>query len=440
MQDAMFHYPLRQHIGAASIPVVAAGDSVRRGALLARKPEGSLGANLFSSVSGVVRAVTDTGITVEAKGEQNAAFVPLQGSTPLERIEEAGLVGLGGAGFPTWAKVNMPFSAGGTVIVNAAECEPILCHNIAVIEENPARLMRGLHILMEVTHAAEGIIAIKGKHRAAIARLREVLPAAGVRIALLPDLYPMGEERAVIRETMGKLLSVNSLPMEANAVVVNAETVCRVQEAVDLRKPLIDKDITVAGKLAGNENLNQVFRDVPLGISVGVLFDRAGGLAPGWGEIIMGGPFTGKRTTLDAPVVKTTGGLIAAECFMKGPERLGLLVCACGADQARLEEIAASMGSQVVGCECCKQAREVRGTLKCENPGRCPGQVQKVMALKKAGAQAVLISNCTDCSNTVMACAPRLGLPVYHCTDGALRAVNHPLVRRIHTPASTPKE
>lgn len=80
--------------------------------------------------------------------------------------------------------------------------------------------------------------------------------------------------------------------------------------------------------------------------------------------------------------------------------------------------------------EYCKQAKEVKGTRKCENPGHCPGQVQKVMALKKAGAQAVLVSNCTDCTNTVMSCAPQLGLPVYHCTDGALRSVNYKMIRR----------
>jgi hypothetical protein len=146
----------------------------------------------------------------------------------------------------------------------------------------------------------------------------------------------------------------------------------------------------------------------------------------------MGGPFTGKRTYPDSPVIKTTGGLIAAECFPKGPEKIGLLVCACGADKDRLMELAESMGSEVVGVEYCKQARQVKTAYKCENPGKCPGQVQKIMALKKAGAEAVLISNCTDCSNTVMSCAPKLGLPVYHCTDGALRAVNHKLVRRFH--------
>jgi len=85
-----------------------------------------------------------------------------------------------------------------------------------------------------------------------------------------------------------------------------------------------------------------------------------------------------------------------------------------------------------VDVQYCKQAQTMNnGVLKCENPGHCSGQVQKVMALKKAGAQALLISNCTDCTNTVMSCAPQLKLPVFHCTDGALRAVNHKLIRRI---------
>ena len=202
---------------------------------------------------------------------------------------------------------------------------------------------------------------------------------------------------------------------------------------MDEHKPFIDKDMTVAGKIAGNEQdkLIQVFLDVPLGTKVSAMFEKAGGLGDSYGELIMGGPFTGKRTSPDAPVIKTTGGLIATECFPKGPEKIGVLVCACSACQERMEQIAASLGSEVVGVEKCKQAKEVKGSLKCENPGRCPGQVQKVMALKKAGAQAVLIGNCTDCSNTVMSCAPQLGLPVYHSTDAALRAVNYHLIRKI---------
>jgi proline reductase-associated electron transfer protein PrdC len=434
-----FQFYLKQHIGVPSVPVIAKGDRVQRGQLIARKECDSLGANIFTSVSGVVEDLTEDKVVILADEQQTEEYVSLKSEEPLSLIEQAGIVGLGGAGFPTYVKLSKPFQTDGIVIVNAAECEPILSHNMKRIEEYPEQLIQGLEIVMKIVHASEGAIAIKAKHDKAISCMTKEIEktkeigGSKIRVALLPDMYPMGEERAIIREVLGPVLSVNSLPMEANAIVINAETVCRIWEAVTLKKPLIDKDLTVAGKIKGNEEakLIQTFLNVPLGKSVENVFAMAGGVATGYGEIIMGGPFTGKRTTLGEPISKTTGGLIATECFMKGPEKIGLLVCACGADKERLEQIAQSMGSKVVGVEYCKQAKEVKETRKCENPGRCPGQVQKVMALKKAGAEAVLISNCTDCSNTVMSCAPKMGLPVYHCTDGALRAVNIPLIRAI---------
>lgn len=431
--EKIFRFPLKQHIGAKAAPTIVKGDKIVRGQLLASIEENNLGAPIYASVSGVVSEINADEICILADEIQSKEYLKLKATSPAELIKEAGIVGLGGAGFPTYVKLAKSFESGGYVIVNAAECEPILNHNIAAIEKNPQQLLRGLQIAMEVVHAEHGIIAIKEIHEEALHKLQAVIKDERITIAKLPNLYPMGEERAIIREALGVLLGVESLPMEANAIVMNAETVCRIQEAVDERKPMIDKNMTVAGKIKGNENLIQIFFDVPIGISVKEMFEKAGGLAEGYGEIIMGGPFTGKRTTLDSPVIKTTGGLIATECFMKGPEKIGLLVCACGAGKERLEEIAKSMGSEVVGTQYCKQAHEVKSGLKCENPGRCPGQVQKVMALKKDGAQAVLISNCTDCSNTVMSCAPKMGLPVYHCTDGALRAVNSKLVRKIHS-------
>lgn len=434
--ERLYQFPLKQHAGAPSLPVVEPGERVLRGQRIAEKPENALGANIFSSVTGTVQEVSERSITILADEKQSPDYVKLSATEPLALIEEAGIVGLGGAGFPTYAKLNRPFAENGTVIVNAVECEPILDHNIRAIEKDPEKLLRGMKIVTELMHARRGLIAIKGKHTEAVEKLKaaleaEHIPPEKVSLSLLPDMYPMGEKRAVVRETLGRLLPMESSTREADAVIINSETVCRVWEAVELKKPMIDKDVTVAGKLKGNENLIQVFFNVPLGSSVQKVFDRAGGLAEGYGELIMGGPFTGKRTGLDAPVIKTTGGLIAAECFMKGPEKIGLLVCACGAGKERLQQQAESMGSKVVDVQYCKQAHEIKGSLRCENPGRCPGQVQKVLALKKAGAQAVLISNCTDCSNTVMSCAPKLGLPVYHCTDGALRAVNQRLVRKI---------
>lgn len=424
-----FVFPLRQHIGAASEAVVAPGDSVKRGQLIAKKPEASLGANIFSSIDGIVSSVDESSIVINEENTDFSKYEQLKEKEALKLIEESGLVGLGGAGFPTYVKLGKKFEGGGVIAVNAAECEPILSHNIDRIEKEPQKLIEGLKIVMEITNAERGIVCLKGIHTEAIEILKNTIKDDNITIFELENIYPVGEERAIVRDALGVLLDPELLPMAADAIVINAETVYRLREAVIDKKPLIDKDMTVAGKLTENASIH-IFRDVPLGKSVGAIIEMAGGLGSEYGEIIMGGPFTGKRTTLEEPVVKTTGGIIAAENFMPGPQKIGLLVCACGANKERLEEQAKSMGSEVAGVEYCKQARQIKNSLKCENPGRCPGQVQKVMALKKAGAQAVLISNCTDCTNTVMSCAPQLKLPVYHCTDGALRSVNYKMIRR----------
>jgi len=425
-----YKYLMDQHIGAPAIPLVKVGNMVKRGELLAEKTPDAMGSNIHSSVSGKVTCVTEEYIEVENNCEVNISeYVRLQGKTPLELVEESGIVGLGGAGFPTYIKIAKPLTAGGTVIVNAAECEPILSHNILMIDKKAEKVIRGLQIVMKIVHAEHGKIAIKEKHKEAVEALKKWISGKAIEICLLPDMYPMGEERAIIREIEDKVLDVDQLPIAANSIVINVETIYRIYEAVDEKKPLIDKDITVAGKLKGD--LVQVFEDVPIGTKVGSLIEKSGGCCLEYGEIIMGGPFTGKRTSLDSPVVKTTGGIIVTETFLKGPDKIGLLVCACGADKERLLQIAEDMGSRVVGIEYCKQARQVKQSYKCENPGRCPGQVQKIMALKKTGAKAVLISNCSDCTNTVMSCAPQLKMPVYHCTDGALRAVNHRLIRKL---------
>ena len=426
-----FVFALKQNVGAPSVSLVKEGELVKRGQLIATKPAGVLGTYLYSSVDGKVKSISENQIIIEELNTDFDKYVPLKKNTPYELIDEAGIVGLGGAGFPASVKLNADFEGNGTVIVNAAECEPILSHNIVRLEQEPERILKGLAIVMEMVHASKGIIGIKGIHTEAIQSLKKNISDDRVSIFELENIYPMGEERALIRETLGILLSPEQLPLAASAIVINAETLLRIYEAVELKKPLIDKDMTVAGKLKEDGSIH-ILKDIPIGMKVSDVLDKVGGIGPEYGELIMGGPFTGKRTYMDSPVVKTTGGIIAAEEFLPAPDKIGLLVCACGANKERLMEQAASMGAEVVGVEYCKQAKEVKASRKCENPGRCPGQVQKVMNLKKAGAKAVLISNCTDCTNTVMSCAPQLKLPVYHCTDGALRAVNYKLIRRFH--------
>lgn len=316
----------------------------------------------------MVLEVTDDAVIVRADDVQPKEYVPLTAQTPLDCIRQAGIVGLGGAGFPTYQKLAVPFLNGGVVIANASECEPVLTHNIKAIERDCRPMIRGLQLAMDLVHADKGVIAIKAIHGDAVRALQQAI-AADDRLALhfLPNVYPVGEERAVVREVLGTLLDAGSLPSKAGAVIINVETLQRVAEAVDDKKPLIDKDVTVAGKLNGPEV--QVFHDLPLGMAVSDVLEKAGGLGKEYGELIMGGPFMGRRTSLDAPIVKTTGGIIAAETFLPGPEKIGLLVCACGADEKRLREIAASMGSAVAGVAFCKQAHEVKpGVRKCDNP------------------------------------------------------------------------
>lgn len=129
----IFRFPLKQNIGAKAAPTVVEGDKIVRGQLLASVGESELGANLFSSVSGSVTGIDENEIRVQADEMQSGEYRKLSGSDPLELIREAGIVGLGGAGFPTYYKLKEPFKTDGIVIINAAECEPILGHNIAAI-------------------------------------------------------------------------------------------------------------------------------------------------------------------------------------------------------------------------------------------------------------------------------------------------------------------
>ena len=422
---------LRQHVGAPCEAIVKAGDKVEKGTLIAT-PTG-LGANIFSSVYGVVEEVLEDRIVIKPDEEQKDEFVPIKEGSKLEMVKEAGIVGMGGAGFPTGVKIGTDLH-GGYILVNAAECEPGLRHNIQQIEEKTDITIRGLKYCMEISNAAKGIIAIKKKNEKAIELLREAIKDEdNITIHLLPDIYPMGEERAVVRECLGKLLDPTQLPSAADAVVINCETLLRIAEAIELKKPCFSKNMTVLGKINGGTEPH-VFMDVPVGTCVADMIEKAGGIDGTYGEIIMGGAFTGKSTTLDAPTTKTTGGIIVTVEFpdLHGAP-VGLLVCACGGSEDRMRELCEKMNGKVVSVARCKQAVEPKpgAALKCENPGNCPGQAQKCLQFKKDGAEYIIIGNCSDCSNTVMGSAPKLKLKTFHQTDHVMRTIGHPLYRRL---------
>ena len=412
---------LKQHIGAPAKAVVKPGDTVRRGSLLA-VPEG-LGANIHSAVDGLVKELSEDRILLEEAAEQSEGFLQITGEDCLSLIQAAGIVGMGGAGFPTAVKLNTDLK-GGYLLVNAAECESLLAHNMRQILEQPEKTLRGIEYAMKCCKAAKAVIAIKKKHEAEInVLLRSLSDFSDISLHLLPDLYPMGEERAVVREVLGILLPPTALPSEANAVVINVETCLRIAEAVEEKKPSFLKNITVAGKLKKGKEA-QVFMDIPVGTTVGELIEMAGGIDGDYGEILFGGPFTGTAVSLSTPITKTSGGIIVTEPFpnLHGA-KMGVLICACGGNMDRMEDLCQKYNATLTAVQACKQAVDVRGTLKCENPGNCPGQAAKILHFKNMGCTDILIGNCSDCTNTVMGSAPKMNLKVHHQTDHVLQTV-----------------
>ncbi len=423
-------FMLKQHIGAPCNPIVKAGDEVKRGQCIA-EPSG-LGAKIFSSISGKVETVNDTEIVVLADDVQNKDYVKIKEcDSILDTIYEAGIVGAGGAGFPTHIKLKADIPDG-YIIANCVECEPALHHNIKLLEEDPGVVIRGIEYAMKVTNAPKAYIGIKAKHKKAIEAINKYLDGnKDIEIKELKDIYPMGEERALIHAILGIWLEPTQLPLEAKCVVINAETLSNITRAVEDRKPVIDKDMTIIGKIKGGNEPHILFQ-VPIGTPIKELIEECGGIDGEYGEVIIGGPYTGKAQDLDSSyVTKTSGGAIVTIPFPKYEGPIGLLVCACGANEERLRDVAAKMGAEVVGVTKCKNVIDVKGANKCKTPGDCPGQAEGIIKLKRSGAKRVLISNCSDCSNTVMCCAPKMGLPVYHHTDHVFRTLDYPLTRRL---------
>lgn len=386
---------LSQHIGAPCKPIVEVGDEVKKGQLIAVSQ--GLGANIHSSFYGTVQTIDEVAVTISLSEEQPNEYVKISDTaTNLEAVQAAGIIGAGGAGFPAHVKFNVDLN-GGTVVANAAECEPVLGHNVKMMEETPEKVVNGLKYVIEMTNASKGYIAVKEKYVNAIAQLKKALQGVdNIELFFISDMYPSGDERVIIREISGIAIAPGQLPSTVGFVISNVETLKRVAEAIEDRKPFICKDITIGGRVTDCIDDAKVFLDEPIGRPISYYIEKCGGYVKPYGEIVLGGPFTGGAAKESTPVSKKTGGVLVAMPYPKESRKVGIIACECGAGTERLQQIASGMDAEVVGTEMCKRMVEVNGRFRCERPGECPGQADRILSLKKQGAEVVLTGTCQD--------------------------------------------
>jgi Na+-translocating ferredoxin:NAD+ oxidoreductase RnfC subunit len=227
-----------------------------------------------------------------------SALSPSELNRALARIEELGIVGAGGGGYPTAAKLRTQVS---TLIANAAECEPLLHKDKELLLHHAEPFLRGLQIAMKVVGARDGVIGIKDKYHEIIDALRAQSPAS-IRIVALPDVYPAGDEFVLVHLVTGRIIPPGGLPKDVDAVVANVETLMN----IGLDRPVTYKYLTVAGAVQNPCTLR-----VPVGISIGEVIDAAGGATCSDFAVLLGGVMMAKPAAcLEAPVTKTIGGIV----------------------------------------------------------------------------------------------------------------------------------
>ena len=323
----LVNIPLSQHIGAPATAKVAKGDRVLAGQLIA-EATGFMSANIHASVSGVVKAVEAVPngqgmrqpmITIQREGDQWAEGIDrdpalkrdcdLAPAENLDRIKRAGIVGMGGATFPTHVKLAVPPGKKAEfLIINGVECEPYLTSDHRVMLERGEELIVGVTILMKALGVGNAFIGIENNKPDAIAHLTALAASyAGVRVVPLKVQYPQGGEKQLIAAVTGREVPPPpALPIDVGAVVCNASTTLAVYEAVQKNKPLLERVVTVTGKgVARPCNLL-----VRMGTPVSALLEAAGGLPEDAGKVLNGGPMMGRAmVNLDSPVTKGCSGI-----------------------------------------------------------------------------------------------------------------------------------
>ncbi len=319
--------PFGQHIGAPATACVKRGDEVKVGTVIA-KPAGFVSANIHSSVSGKVTKIDSV---IDASGYRRpCVYIKVEGDEweenidrsetlvkdctlepkeIIQKITDAGVVGLGGATFPTHIKLMPPPGKTAEVlIINAVECEPYLTSDHQIMMEKGEEIMVGISILMKAVNVTKAYIGIENNKPDAIAHMQKLCKDyPGVEVTPLKVQYPQGGEKQLIKAVINREVPSGALPVEVGAVVQNVGTAFAVYEAVQKNKPLVERVVTVTGKEVKNPS-NFMAR---VGTPIQHLLDAAGGVPENTGKIIGGGPMMGKAlVNTQVPVTKGSSGIL----------------------------------------------------------------------------------------------------------------------------------
>ncbi len=322
--------PLHQHIGAPATPLVATGEQVLRGQPIAQA-SAFISAWVHASTSGTVVAVenrpvahpsgmTAPCIVIESDGEDEPyrEFEPIENyaeAEPVvlhERVRDCGIVGLGGAAFPTSVKLNVPQQSVETLILNGAECEPYIGCDDALMRERADSIVRGAEMMMHIVQTLHGIIAIEDNKPEAFEALRTAVDALGearIDIVRVPSVYPEGGEKQLIQMLTDKEVPADGLPADIGCLMQNVATASAVDDAITLGQALISRVVTVTGGgVARPSNL-----EVRFGTLFSDLIELCGGYTEDISRLIMGGPMMGFALASDeVPVEKATDCILAA--------------------------------------------------------------------------------------------------------------------------------
>ena len=343
-----------QHLGAPAVPVVAAGDKVKVGQVIA-EPGGFISAFVHSPVSGTVKGIAPRAdlsgkpvphIEIAVEGDEWAdgidlsdtlvTEIPTDNAATLEKIKRAGVVGLGGATFPTHVKLNpAPGSKAECLIINGAECEPYLTSDYRIMLERTKEIIVGAAIMQQVLGGCKCVIGIEENKPEAIKAMTQALselPYSNITVQPLKKRYPQGGEKQLIDAVMKRQVGSGGLPISVGAVVQNTATALATYEAVQKNKPLITNVLTVTGDcLPVSAQHNYLFR---IGIPLSYIAEYAGGVPEGAAKIISGGPMMGRViSNLDATTVKGSSSILyLSEGATKRPPESACIRCGRCAD------------------------------------------------------------------------------------------------------------